>query len=41
MKVFLKLAPNQNCFGLFYIGVPNVTPKPKERGALQDKVNWF
>lgn len=41
MKAFLQLAPNQNCFGLFYIGVPNVIPKPRERGALQDKVKWF
>ncbi|MFD0940879.1 nitroreductase family protein [Pedobacter boryungensis] len=38
---FLSLAENEKCYGLFYMGYHNETPREANRTVMADKVKWL
>ncbi|MGY0040918.1 hypothetical protein [Pedobacter sp. NJ-S-72] len=38
---YLKLEPNEKCFGLFYMGFHNEEPRLPKRTPMAEKVRWI
>lgn len=38
---YLNLGEQEKCFGLFYMGYHNETPRAAVRGPIEDKVKWI
>ena len=37
---FLGLKENERCLGVFYLGIPAITPPPYDRGNPEDHIKW-
>jgi nitroreductase len=37
---YLGLDENENCVGLFFVGVPKTEPRPINRGPIEEKIRW-
>ena len=41
MDEYLELAPNEKCFGLFYMGFHHEEPRAPKRTPMEEKVRWI